>query len=69
MIGQGFLPLIVHPTRVTDTSSTVIDNIYSNCFDYNQNSGDILITISEHFSQFTYRFQELQYFSKRLFYL
>ena len=50
MTGHGFLPLIVRPTRVTDTSSTVIDNIYSNCFDYNQNSGNILITISEHFS-------------------
>ena len=53
MTGHGFLPLIVHPTRVTDTSSAVIDNIYSNYFNYNQNSGNTLITISEHFSQFT----------------
>ena len=48
----GFLPQIINPTRVTDTSATVIDNIYTNCFEYNQSSGNILISISEHFSQF-----------------
>jgi len=27
---QGFIPLITHPTRITETSSTVIDHIYTN---------------------------------------
>ena len=27
---QGFLPYILKPTRVTDTSATLIDHIYSN---------------------------------------
>ena len=32
MISYSFLPYILHPTRVTDYSSTVIDNIF---FKYN----------------------------------
>ena len=52
LTSHSYLPLIVNPTRVTNTSATVIDNIFTNCFDYNQTSGNILITISEHFPQF-----------------
>ncbi len=52
MTSYSFLPQIVHPTRVTNSSATVIDNIYSNCSEISQNSGNILIKISEHFSQF-----------------
>ena len=26
----GYLPYIIHPTRITENTSTVIDNIYSN---------------------------------------
>ena len=49
----GFLPLIIDPTRVTDTAATIIDNIYTNCLEYSQNSGNILLSISEHYCQFT----------------
>ena len=53
MTSNGFLPQIVNPTRVTNNTSTVIDNIYTNCCENNQSSGNILISISEHFSQFS----------------
>ena len=48
-----FLPQIINPTRVTINTSTIIYNIYSNCHENNQYSGNILLSISEHFSQFT----------------
>ena len=49
---SGFLPQIIQPTRVSDHSATVIDNIYTNTFNYEMISGNILLCISEHFSQF-----------------
>ena len=52
MTSYGFLPQILDPSRVTGSSSTVIDNIYSNCLNYKLTSGNILISLSEHFSQF-----------------
>ena len=52
LTSNGYLPLILKPTRVVGSSATVIDNIYTNCFEYNQHSGNILISFSEHFSQF-----------------
>ena len=53
MTSNDFLPQIINPTRVTTNTSTVIDNIYTNCHENNQSSGNILLSISEHFSQFT----------------
>ena len=52
LVSFVFLPQIIHPTRVTDTTAIVIDNIYTNCLDYKQNSGNILFSVSEHYSQF-----------------
>ena len=46
------LPYILHPTRVTDHSATVIDNIFSNNTEYDTFSGNILTNISDHFPQF-----------------
>ena len=37
---------------MTDTSATLIDNIYLNTFDKELKSGNILINIADHFSQF-----------------
>ena len=48
----GFLPQIIQPTRVTEYSATIIDNIYTNTFNNELKSGNILLCISEHFSQF-----------------
>ena len=43
---------ILQPTRVTDNTSAVIDNIFSNNLQDDIISGNILLTLSEHFSQF-----------------
>ena len=47
MVSFGFLPQIEDPTRVTESSVTIINNNYTNCHEY---SGNILISISEFFS-------------------
>ena len=50
---NGFLPQIIQPTRVTEFSSTIIiDNIFTNTFRSGTISGNLLLCISEHFSQF-----------------
>ena len=48
----GLLPRVLQPTRVTDNAATVIDNIFSNNIQDNIVSGNILLTLSGHFSQF-----------------
>ena len=52
MSSLGFLPFILQPTRITELSSTLIDNIYSNLSEENTISGNILIKFADHFSQF-----------------
>ena len=47
-----FHPHIILPTRVTDISSTVIDNIFFNSIEYNIVSGNLTSSISDHFPQF-----------------
>ena len=42
----------MHSTRVTDYSSTVIDNIFSNMTDCEAKGGNILCEISDHCPQF-----------------
>ena len=48
----GLLPHILQPTRITEFTSTLIDNIYGNNFAHNTVGGNILITFADHFSQF-----------------
>ena len=50
MVSHYLLPYVLHPTRVTDHSSTVIDNIFS-ITDFDTKSGNILYDISDHFQQ------------------
>ena len=52
MISSPFLPYIHQPTRVTDHSDTVLDNIFSNISDYETVSGNIASSIADHFAQF-----------------
>ena len=52
MISHCLLPHILHPTRVTDHSATVIDNIFSNNSSYETITGNIMTQISDHFPQF-----------------
>ena len=44
--------LILQPTRVTESSATIIDNIFSNNIQDDIISGNLLLTFSEHLSQF-----------------
>ena len=49
----GFLPLIIHPSRVVENQDpSLIDNIFSNNITDEITSGNIYLTLSEHFSQF-----------------
>ena len=52
VISYSLLPYILHPTRATEHSSTVTDNIFSNITDYESTSGNILCKLSDHFPQF-----------------
>ena len=50
---NGFLPLILHPSRVVEGQApSLIDNIFTNNTNSIILSGNIYLTISEHFSQF-----------------
>ena len=52
MISHYLLPNVLQPTRVTDYSATVMDNIFTNATDFETVSGNILNQIADHFSQF-----------------
>ena len=52
MTSNGCIPQITLPTRITDCSMTLIDNIYSNRFLNNTFSGNIIIEIADHLLQF-----------------
>ena len=55
LTSHSLLPSILQPTRVTDHSSTIIDNIFSNASDSGESvSGNITTNISEHFIQFMF---------------
>ena len=48
IISSGFHPKIILPTRITDRSSTLIDNILTNVYDDNHISGIFINKISDH---------------------
>ena len=52
MISHSFLPYILQPSRVTDHSATIIDNIFSNITDFETLSGNITALVNDHFAQF-----------------
>ena len=45
---NSFIPYILHPTRITSRSKTLIDNIFSNYVFHEIISGNITATISDH---------------------
>ena len=48
-----FVPHIIHPTRITSTSKSLIDNIFSNCLNYQDGkSGNFTLKLSDHLAQF-----------------
>ena len=52
MIGNGYLPQIILPTRITDSTMSIIDNIYTNTFTTEIIGGNILIQVADHLCQF-----------------
>ena len=46
------LPYILHPTRITGHSKTLIDNIFSNHMSKKAICGNLTYTISDHLPQF-----------------
>ena len=49
---NGFLPQILQPTRLTDPTMTLIDNIYTNNFSNDIFGGNLLMEIADHLVQF-----------------
>ena len=60
----GLQQLITEPTRMTQTSATLIDLIYTNCPDTIVCSGVPHISISDHSIVFAYRKLSLNVFSR-----
>ena len=52
MVSRCPLPHILQPTRVTDHSETVKDNIFTNATEFDTTNGNILNQLADHFSQF-----------------
>ena len=52
MVSHYLLPHILHSTRVTDHSVTIIDKIFFNTLEFDTLSGNLLTKISDHFPQF-----------------
>ena len=50
---NSFIPLILQPTRITNYSNTLIDNIFSNAIDPDIISSNLTATISDHLTQFS----------------
>ena len=47
-----FLPYILQPTRITERSATLIDNIFANSYSMDAISGNLVLKISDHLPQF-----------------
>ena len=54
LASNSFIPYILHATRITSHSKTLIDNIFSNFISPEIISGNITATISEYLPQFSF---------------
>ena len=52
LLSNNCLPCITLPTRISNNSATIIDNIFTNLTNFKITSGNILTHISDHFPQF-----------------
>ena len=52
ILSNNFIPHITLPTRVTEKSATLIDNIFANNYEHNCVSDNITTSISDHLPQF-----------------
>ena len=48
VISCSFVPKIILPTRIRDTTSALIDNVYTNMLDKKHTSGILIRPISDH---------------------
>ena len=46
---SSLLPLITHPARISKTSQTLIDNIFSTIISDESKTGNVTTVISDHF--------------------
>ena len=58
LCSYGLLPQIIQPTRITDTSATIVDNIFTNNMNNKIASGNIITDFSGHYTQFVSIFRE-----------
>jgi hypothetical protein len=61
MFSSSFIPLINRPTRVTKTTATLIDNIYTNRFEGECLTGILPVDISDHFAIFHIHYDKNKY--------
>ena len=67
MTANLFVPHIILPTRVTSTTKTLIDNIYSNSSQYLEGiSGNLTLSVSDHLAQFLIIPEETQKIHKNV---
>lgn len=59
MLLHGFVPTITRPSRITESSFTLIDNIFVNCFSDSYSSGLIYENFSDHLPTFTNIFPQI----------
>ena len=52
MSSYSYLPLIIQPTRITETMQSLIDNILANCLDKVCLSGKVLIDMADQLTPF-----------------
>ena len=54
ILSNSFIPQITHPTRITEKTATLIDNIFTNSYKHNFNclSGNITTYIFDHLPHF-----------------
>lgn len=53
LLSSSFHPLITRPTRITQSSATLIDNILTNKFEHNNVNGVLFTDLSDHLPVFT----------------
>ena len=52
LCSQGYLPCITKPTRISQSSSTLIDHIYSNHVQMHSQSGIIVTDVADHYGTY-----------------
>ena len=60
MYGLGLYPLINKPTRITEFSATVIDNIFTNNINNKMNCGILIKDLTDHLPIFTCCEEDIQ---------